>query len=106
MTNTNYKTQAVTKVLMLTKKEEDLHALLHDLFTESEIQKAYERIKIFECLALGMSQRETVKKSGTAIATVSHGAKFLKNSSLIIRKVLDSARTKGWWNKLIWKSSS
>lgn len=100
----NKKLQGLAKVLMLAKKEEELVGLLHDLFTESEIEKAHERIEIFACLNSGMSQRETKKKAHAAIATVSHGAKFLRNSAVIIHKILDFAKNMNWWNRLFWQT--
>ena len=98
------KIKGVAKVLMLAKDEREVIGLMHDLFTESEIDKAYERIKIFACLKEGMSQRAVKRKSHAAIATVSHGAKFLKNSAIIIRKILDSAQKLTWWQRLFWQT--
>ena len=98
------KIQGLAKVLMLAKHEDELADLLHDLFTESEIDKVHERIKIFACLKNGMSQREAKRESNSAIATVNHGAKFLKNSAVIIRKILDSAQNMNWWYRLFWRT--
>ncbi len=88
---------------MLAKNEDEVIGILHDLFTESEINKAHERVKIFACLNDGRSQRETKKLSNAAIATVSHGAKFLKNSAMIISQILKSAQNMNWWQKLFWR---
>ncbi len=104
MEEQNKKLKGLAKVLMLAKTEGQLIGLLHDLFTESEISKAHERIKIFACLKDGMSQRAAKRESHAAIATVSHGAKFLKNSAIIIRKILDSAQKLSWWQKLFWQT--
>ena len=90
--------------MRLAKNEEELVGLLHDLFTEAEMGKAHERIKIFACLNNGMSQRETKRKSHAAIATVSHGAKFLKNSAVMIAEILKVAQGMNWWGALFWRT--
>ena len=89
----------LAKMFGLAKTEEELAGLLHDLFTESEIEKAYERVGIFDCLDRGSSQREVVRETGSAIATVSHGAKFLNKSAVIIREILGRAKRKEWWRR-------
>lgn len=104
MISYNQKTRGVARLLRLAKNEEDLAGLLHDLFTEAEIGKAYERIKIFSCLNDGMSQRKTQQQSRAAIATVNHGAKFLKNSALMIADILKAAQGMNWWNALFWRA--
>lgn len=98
------KIRGVARLLRLTKNEDELVGLLYDLFTEAEISKAYERIKIFSCLNGGMSQRETRQRSRAAIATVNHGAKFFKNSALMIADILKAAQGMNWWNHLFWRT--
>ncbi|MBN2086910.1 hypothetical protein JW758_01045 [Candidatus Peregrinibacteria bacterium] len=98
------KIRGVAKIIMLAKNEDEVIGILHDLFTKSEIEKAHERVKIFACLKDGKSQRETKKESHAAIATVSHGAKFLKNSAVIIRQVIETAQNMEWWRSLFWRS--
>jgi len=99
MKKTNQKTQGLAKLLLLAKSEQEMEGLLHDLFTESEIGRAHERVKIFSCLKDGMSQREAKKEANAAIVTVTHGAQFLRNSAMIIKEVIDSAQRKNWWQK-------
>ena len=78
--------------------------LLHDVFTVSEISHALERARIFACLDEGLSQRETRSRTGAAIATVTHGARFFRDSALIIRKIVAAARVSGWWQTLFWRA--
>ena len=104
MTKTSKKTQALAKLFVLAKSEKEMQGLLHDIFTESELDKAHERVKIFACLKDGMSQRETKKQATAAIATVTHGAKFLRDSAQIIQEIISSAQQKSWWRASFWRA--
>ncbi len=97
------KTSGVARILTAAKNEDELIGLLEDLFTEAEISKAHERIKIFACLHRGLSQRETQHCSRAAIATVSHGAKYLRKQAVMIPKVLNATASRPWWNALFWR---
>ncbi|MDH5596629.1 MAG: trp operon repressor [Candidatus Peregrinibacteria bacterium] len=98
------KTQGLAKLLFMAQTESEMVGLLHDIFTQAELSKAHERVKIFACLQDGLSQRETQKKSSAAIATVTHGAQFLRDSALVIRNIITQAQEESWWNKLFWRA--
>ncbi|MBN2307216.1 hypothetical protein JXD20_04480 [Candidatus Peregrinibacteria bacterium] len=98
------KTQALAKIFLLAKTESEMTGLLHDLFTVAEISHALERARIFACLNDGLSQRETKRRSKAAIATITHGAKFFRDSALIISKIIASARHTDWWQTLFWRA--
>lgn len=91
------KTQGLAKLLLMAKTEGEMSALLHDLLTSSELKRVHERAKIFACLQNGLTQRETKKRTKTAIATVTHRAHFLRSSALIIGSFITSAQTMPWW---------
>jgi Trp operon repressor len=97
------KLKGIAKLILLAKDEKKVSGLLYDLFTESEIDKAHERVRIFAGLINGHSQREVQKETNAAIATVTHGARFLKKSSRVIKNLIASARKKNWWNNLFWR---
>ena len=97
-------TQGIAKLFMLAKSEERVADLLEDLLTETEIKKAHDRAKIIACLKDGLSQRETQKRTKAAIATVTHGAVFLRKSGRVIAGILDTAQKMSWWNPLFWRA--
>jgi Trp operon repressor len=94
------KLKGLAKLILLDKDEKKVSGLLYDLFTESEIDKAHERVRIFAGLINGHSQREVQDETGAAIATVTHGAGFLKKSSRTIKNIITSAQRMSWWNSL------
>jgi Trp operon repressor len=98
------KTQGLAKLFLMAKTEGEMSGLLHDLFTPSEISKAHERAKIFACLKDGLSQRETKEKTHAAIATVTHGARFLRSSAMVIENIIASAQKMVWWQTLFWRA--
>ena len=98
------KTQALAKLFLLAKTESEMTGLLHDLFTISEISHALERVRIFACLSEGLSQRETKRRTKAAIATITHGARFFRDSALIISKLIAAARATSWWQTLFWRA--
>ena len=104
MSKANKKLQGIAKIIMLAKNEDEVIGIMHDILTESEIEKVHERIKVFACLKDGLSYRETSREADSAIATVSHGARFLRKSAMVIRKILDSAQKMNWWYKLFWRT--
>jgi len=98
------KLKGIAKLILLAKDEKKVSGLLHDLFTESEIDKAHERARIFAGLINGHSQREVRDETDAAIATVTHGARFLKKSSRAINNIITSAQRMNWWNPLFWRA--
>lgn len=98
------KTQGLAKLFLMAESEGEMAGLIHDLFTTSEIARAHERAKIFACLKNGLSQRETKRKTNAAIATVTHGAKFLHDSAMVVGKIIAQAQKMIWWQKLFWRA--
>ena len=98
------KLKGLTKLILLAKDEKTVLGLLYDLFTDSEIDKAHERVRIFAGLVNGHSQREVQKETDAAISTVTHGSQFLKKSSRVIKNLITSAQKKNWWNTLFWRA--
>ena len=56
----------------------DIEALFRALLTEKEQQEIANRIRIFDLLARGVTQREISEQLGVGIATVSRGAKAMQ----------------------------
>ncbi|HBU07030.1 MAG TPA: transcriptional regulator [Candidatus Magasanikbacteria bacterium] len=83
-----YKKELV-KVLASIKDEATMNDFLVDLLTGAEIEELPKRLQIIKQLDKGVSQREVAKNLGVGIATVTRGAKELKNKKGGFRKVLD-----------------
>ena len=56
----------------------DIEALLSALLTDREQHEIANRIRIFDLLARGVTQREISEQLGVGIATVSRGAKAMQ----------------------------
>lgn len=89
---------------MLIKKEKDLEDVLDELFTDSEIDKLQERIRILACLKDGMSQRETRIETDAGFATISRAAQMLKDKKLKIDDYIEQGQKMSWWYNLFWRS--
>jgi len=100
------KLKGLTKILMLPATEKQLEAMLDDLLTDSEIDKVHERICIIGCLKKGLSQRKTQIETQAGIATVSRGARLLKNDGREIYETVAMAQKKPWWRKLFYSIHS
>ncbi|MFZ2189164.1 MAG: Trp family transcriptional regulator [Candidatus Magasanikiibacteriota bacterium] len=83
-----YKKELV-KVLANIKDEATMNDFLADLLTGAEIEELPKRLQIIKQLDKGVSQREVAKNLGVGIATVTRGAKELKNKKGGFRKILD-----------------
>ena len=83
-----YKKELV-KVLASIKDEATMNEFLADLLTGAEIEELPKRLQIIKQLDKGVSQREVAKNLGVGIATVTRGAKELKNKKGGFRKILD-----------------
>ncbi len=66
-------------LLSSTQEYKQLSALVRQLFTESELSELDNRIKIITLLRSGLTQRQVANELKVGIATVSRGAKALKN---------------------------
>ena len=100
---TNRFLQGITKFISLAKGESRLAALLDELLTPAEIAKVHERIKIISGFQEGMTQREIVKKTGAAIATVTRGSALAKKSPFIAGELVKKASGQRWWRRLFWQ---
>lgn len=103
MNNIIKKAKSISNLLQLAQEEAVLHEILPILMTPSEIENIYERVKILECLQNGLSQRKTLKKTeATAIATITRGAKVLKQVSPTLHSFFLKAQRLDWWRNLFW----
>jgi Trp operon repressor len=96
------KNLAIARFFLMVKSEKEMQKLLDELLTDSERGKIYERIKIIDSLLQGYSQRETVQKTGAAIATVGRGVNLIKRQKLLMSALLKKAKTNAWWRNLFW----
>lgn len=69
------------KTLFAVKNEEEMENILKGLFTPGEIEEFAQRIKIFKMLKDGVVQRTIAQELGVGIATVSRGARELKEGN-------------------------
>ena len=84
----SYKKELV-KTLAGIKDEKTMNDFLDDLLTGAEAEELPKRLQIIKQLSKGASQREVAKNLGVGIATVTRGAKELKNKKGGFRKILD-----------------
>lgn len=63
---------------MKVDSQEKIENLLKGLLTPKEIEEFAERIRIVRLLKKGVGQHEIAKKLNTGVATVSRGAKEIK----------------------------
>lgn len=61
------------------KTEKEIKDFLESLFTADEINEFETRLKIIKLLIKGYSQRAVAEKLNVGVATVSRGARELKN---------------------------
>lgn len=69
------------KTLLAIKTEEEMRNVLTGLLTPVEIDEFARRIKIFKMLKEGVSQRAIAQELGVGVATVSRGARELKQGN-------------------------
>lgn len=103
MSSQDKKLTALADLLRSAPDTKTLVAALDDLLTPDEIDTMYERVQIIACLKKGYSQRETLKRTGSAIATVNRGAKVMKKSSFALGKLIDKVNSTGWWRTILWR---
>ncbi|MDP2586907.1 MAG: Trp family transcriptional regulator [Candidatus Komeilibacteria bacterium] len=70
---------SVERILTNIKDVKLMSVFLKDLLTPSELEEIKRRLKIIGLLKQGMPQREVAKKLKIAIATITRGARMLKN---------------------------
>lgn len=97
-------TTAIAKLLSVAATEAEMERLLDDLLTLSEIEKVYERVLVVAALKKHLSQRESIEVSGSAIATISRGARLFEKPNFFLGTVIDRAEKEAWWRALFWRS--
>lgn len=65
--------------LLAAKTRDDMARALDQLLTPTEFEEVIKRLQIFEMLEQGIPQRKIAERLGVGIATVSRGARALKN---------------------------
>lgn len=73
--------KSLINILCSTNDPVEMAAILDALLTESELREIDNRIRIFEMLLAGASQREIAAQLGVGIATVSRGAQAFRHTS-------------------------
>lgn len=77
--NTNKNTQTLIEYLLAVQTPQDMEAALKALLTPAELSEITNRLQIIKLLEAGESQRRIAEKLGVGIATVSRGARALKD---------------------------
>ena len=68
--------------------EKDILVFLHEILTESEISDLSKRWRILKLLSCDFTQREVAKELGVSLCKVTRGAKILKNSNAVTKKMI------------------
>ena len=77
--NTNKNAQTLIEYLLAVQTPQDMEAALRALLTPAELAEISNRLQIIKLLEAGESQRCIAEKLGVGIATVSRGARALKD---------------------------
>ncbi len=70
----------------MTKK--DINTFLHEILTDSEVDDLSKRWRILKLLSCDFTQREVAKELGVSLCKVTRGAKILKNSNAVTKKMI------------------
>ncbi len=65
-----------------------MERLLADLFTPAEVDEFAMRWRIIQCLSLGWTHRRVAEELGVGIATVTRGARELRDPSSALHRIL------------------
>lgn len=71
----------LSKTLLAIENAEEMENVLTGLFTPAEIEEFAQRIKIFKMLKEKVPQRTIAQELGVGVATVSRGARELKEGN-------------------------
>ena len=85
--------QSLLKHLANCSYSHEIERLLQALLTDKEQQDIANRIRIFDLLNQGITQREVSDQLGVGIATVSRGAKVMQNHD--VNSLLSTHRGNG-----------
>ncbi len=90
MTNNTNDAAYLSLVQHLTEltDSQEIDAILAALLTDKELQDIANRVRIFDLLQHGVTQRAISQQLGVGIATVSRGAKALQRQEDAINKLL------------------
>lgn len=75
-------------VLLSKMTQKDINIFLHEILTDSEISDLSKRWRILKLLDRNFTQRDVAKELGVSLCKVTRGAKILKNSNAITRKMI------------------
>lgn len=79
MSNTNLQAyQSLVQHLTELTDSKEIEAVLSALLTDKELQDIANRVRIFDLLQQGVTQRVISQQLGVGVATVSRGAKALQ----------------------------
>ncbi len=82
--------QSIKELSMLLSKmsQKEINNFLHEILTDSEISDLSKRWRILKLLDRNFTQRDVAKELGVSLCKVTRGAKILKNSNAITRKMI------------------
>ena len=75
-------------VLLSKMTQKEINIFLHEILTDSEISDLSKRWRILKLLDRNFTQRDVAKELGVSLCKVTRGAKILKNSNAITRKMI------------------
>lgn len=90
--NTNDAYLSLVQHLTELTDSQEIDAILAALLTDKELQDIANRVRIFDLLQQGVTQRAISQQLGVGIATVSRGAKALQRQEDAINKLLQVHR--------------
>ncbi len=90
--NTKDAYQSLVQHLTELAGSQEVDAILAALLTDKELQDIANRVRIFDLLQQGVTQRAISQQLGVGIATVSRGAKALQQQEEAINKLLQVHR--------------
>ena len=75
-------------ILLSKMSQKEINNFLHEILTDSEISDLSKRWRILKLLNRNFTQRDVAKELGVSLCKVTRGAKILKNSNAITRKMI------------------
>ncbi len=75
-------------ILLSKMSQKEINNFLHEILTDSEISDLSKRWRILKLLDRNFTQRDVAKELGVSLCKVTRGAKILKNSNAITRKMI------------------
>lgn len=84
----NKKEKKIIDLLIATKSKKQAEDFLDIFLTESEVEEIKNRLKIYQMLLQGVSQRQIAKDLGVGVATVIRGASELRNKKVVVKRMV------------------